>query len=300
MTSTGRRPPEPQVPAVLDEDEDRRTYNSFIILGSMRSGTTLLAQCLNAHPELVVPDETDFIIPTAFLIDRIPDEVLGRRLVTELICGSARYADSIGRYLTPDRVREVVESAEYTVPGVIVSLYNEVARAAGVRVAGDKSPNDLQFMRILLDNRLFMFVKVIHIVRDVRDVMVSMHKLGWIPRLRYGYPRFWSTDNIFASNRLQGSDERYHFLRYEDLVRDPETELAACCAHLGVEFDPAMVDVERRQQASNHPDLPHHARTFGAIDQAGIGAYREVFDDEALAHAERLGAEGLRRFGYLP
>ena len=292
-------PPEPRVPAVLQEDEDLRTYNSFIILGSMRSGTTLLAQCLNAHPQLVVPDETDFIIPTAFLVDRIPDPVLGRRLVSELICGSARYAESIGAFIPPARVWEVVHAASYDVPSIIVSLYNEVARVAGVAVAGDKSPNDLQFMRILLDQRLFRFVKVIHIVRDVRDVMVSMHKLGWIPRLRYGYPRFWSSDNIFANNRLQGSEERYHLLRYEDLVRDPETELATCCAHLGVEYDPAMVDVERRKAASNHPDLPHHARTFGTIDQAGIGAYKVAFDDEELAHAERLGAEGLHRFGYL-
>lgn len=291
--------PEPAVPAVLHEEEELRTYNSFVILGSMRSGTTLLAQCLNAHPQLVVPDETDFIIPTAFLVDRIPDPVLGRRLVSELICGSARYAESIGRYVPPARVWEIVHTAAYDVPSIIVSLYNEVARVSGVPLAGDKSPNDLQFMRILLDNRLFMFVKVIHIVRDVRDVMVSMHKLGWIPRLRYGYPRFWSSDNIFANNRLQGSEERYHLLRYEDLVRDPEAELAACCAHLGVDFDPAMIDVERRKGASNHPDLPHHARTFGAIDQAGIGAYKDAFDADELAHAERLGAEGLARFGYL-
>src|SRR5690606_3828258 len=158
---------------------------------------------------------------TAFLIDRIPDPVLGRRLVTELICGSARYADSIGRYLTPDRVREVVDLAEYTVPGVIVSLYNEVARVAGVRVAGARAPHDIQCVLILLATRLFMFVTVLPTVRAVRAVLVSMHKLGWLPRLRSGYPRFWSTDNIFASNRLQGSDERYHFLRYEDLVRDP-------------------------------------------------------------------------------
>ncbi len=290
---------EPPVPAVLEEDEERRTYNSFVILGSMRSGTTLLAQCLNAHPQLAVPDETDFIVPTAFLMDRIHDPALGRRLVSELICGSARYADSIGRFVPPERVWEIVHGAPYDMPTVIVSLYHEVARVAGVPVAGDKSPNDLQFMRILLDNGLFNFVKVIHIVRDVRDVMVSMYKLGWIPRLRYGYPRFWSADNIFASNRLQGSEARYHFLRYEDLVRDPETELAACCAHLGVDFDPAMVDVERRRVASNHPDLPHHARTFGAIDQAGIGAFRDAFDAESLAHVERLGAEGLHRFGYL-
>jgi len=272
----------------------------FVILGSMRSGTTLLAQCLNAHPDLVVPDETDFLIPTAFIINRIGDEALGKRLVTDLVLGSHRYAESIGRYLDADAVRSEIAGAPYDAAGVISALYDAVARVAGAKVAGDKSPNDLQFMRVLLDDGFFDAVDVLHIVRDVRDVMVSMYRLGWIPRLRYGYPRFWSADNVFAANRLSVSPERYHCLRYEDLVRDPATVLAGACAHLGVPFDPAMVDPERRRVSSQHPDLPHHARTFGAIDDAGIGAYRAAFDDEALAHVERLGAEGLERFGYLP
>ena len=83
----------------------------FVILGSMRSGTTLLAQCLNAHPDLVVPDETDFVIPVAFLVDRVADEALGKRLVGGLVVGSKRYAESIGRYLDPDGVRAALAGA---------------------------------------------------------------------------------------------------------------------------------------------------------------------------------------------
>jgi hypothetical protein len=45
----------------------------LFVFGSPRSGTTLLAQILNSHPEIVVPHETDFIIPFVFVFDRIPD-----------------------------------------------------------------------------------------------------------------------------------------------------------------------------------------------------------------------------------
>ncbi|QHW31542.1 sulfotransferase [Paenibacillus rhizovicinus] len=34
----------------------------FIIFGSPRSGTTLLSSVLDAHDDIVVPDETDFIV----------------------------------------------------------------------------------------------------------------------------------------------------------------------------------------------------------------------------------------------
>lgn len=270
----------------------------FVILGSMRSGTTLLAQCLNAHPDLVVPDETDFLIPTAFIVDRVADEAQGKALVAELVVGSKRYAESIGRFLDPPTVRRVVDAAPYDLVGLVTALYAEIARVAGARLAGDKSPNDLQFARILLDGGFFEGVKAVHIVRDVRDVMVSMHRLGWIPRLKYGYPRFWSADNVFLANRLSVVPENYHLVRYEDLVADPVTSLAGVCDHLGVAPDAGMVDPERRRMASQHPDLPHHAKTFGPIDARDVGVWRAEFDDVALAHAERLGAEGLARFGY--
>lgn len=270
----------------------------FVILGSMRSGTTLLAQCLNAHPDLVVPDETDFLIPTAFLLDRVADEAKGKALVSDLIVSSRRYDESIGRFLDPPTVRRVVADAPYDLVGVVRALYAEIARVAGAREAGDKSPNDLQFARILLDNGFFDGVKAVHIVRDVRDVMVSMYRLGWIPRLKYGYPRFWSADNVFLANRLSVVPEHYHLVRYEDLVADPTAALVGVCRFLEVDFDPGMVDAERRRTASQHPELPHHARTFGPIDAGDVGAWRTEFDDAALDQAERLGAEGLARFGY--
>ncbi len=271
----------------------------FVILGSMRSGTTLLAQCLNAHSALVVPDETDFVIPTAFIVDRVADEQVGKRLAGDLIVNSKRFGASLGRYLDEAAVREAVAGARYDVAGVITAVYDAVAKSARVAQAGDKSPNDLQFLRVLLDDGFFDTVQALHIVRDVRDVMVSMYRLGWIPRLKYGYPRFWSADNVFAANRLSVVPHNYHRLRYEDLVADPATVLADACAFLGVEFEPTMLDDQRRREASHHPDLPHHQRTFHAIDDAGVGAWRDAFDDKALGHVERLGAEGLTRFGYL-
>lgn len=271
----------------------------FVILGSMRSGTTLLAQCLNAHSALVVPDETDFVIPTAFIVDRVADEQVGKRLAGDLIVNSKRFGASLGRYLDEATMREALAGARYDATGMISAIYDAVAKRAGVAQAGDKSPNDMQYVRVLLDDGFFDTVKALHIVRDVRDVVVSMHRLGWIPRLRFGYPRFWSADNILVANRLSVVPEHYHRLRYEDLVTDPEGVLAEACAFLGVEFEMAMVDDQRRRDASHHPQMFHHERTFMPIDGTGIGSGREAFDDEALAHVERLGAEGLARFGYL-
>jgi hypothetical protein len=115
----------------------------FFIFGSPRSGTTLLAQSLNAHTSVVVPNETDFVIPLAFLCDRVRDPAVGRELVATAIVSGAAFERSIGKFLTDTEVRECVHDAAYAVSAIIERIYARIAEKAGKRIAGDKSPNDL-------------------------------------------------------------------------------------------------------------------------------------------------------------
>jgi len=71
----------------------------FIIFGSPRSGTTLLASSLDQNDQLVVLDESDFIIPMAFILDRVKNERVGRRLIAEVIAQTQRFPDTLGRFL---------------------------------------------------------------------------------------------------------------------------------------------------------------------------------------------------------
>jgi len=50
----------------------------FVVFGSPRSGTTLLAATLNQNDNIIIPDETDFIIPLAFLLKTVKDEEKGK------------------------------------------------------------------------------------------------------------------------------------------------------------------------------------------------------------------------------
>src|ERR1051325_1529184 len=41
---------------------NRKSYGPIFIVGAPRSGTTLLASLLNAHPHIAIPPEEDFLI----------------------------------------------------------------------------------------------------------------------------------------------------------------------------------------------------------------------------------------------
>jgi hypothetical protein len=272
----------------------------FLVLGQPRSGTTLVAQCLNGHPDLVVPDETDVVVPLAFLVDRIEDPDAGRELAAGLVTQSRRFAGSLGQYLTAEQAAAAVRSAPWTLRGVLSSLYAAVAEAGGGRLGGDKSPNDLKFTRILLTAELFgEDLPVIHVVRDVRDVMASFNDLGWAQGVPEGLVRFWVANNLMVHGNVGRRGSPYLLVRYEDVVADPEGRFRAMCDLLGVEFDPAMLSDERRfQQFESHRAIGQHARTYEPISAARIGTHRDAFDEPTIARITELGREGLQAFGY--
>lgn len=272
----------------------------FLVLGQPRSGTTLVAQCLNAHPALVLPDETDLVVPLAFLVDRIEDPDLGRDLAATLVTRSRRFPASIGQYLSEEQAGSAIRSAPWTLNGILSALYAALAASGGGRLAGDKSPNDLKFLRILLTAGLFgENLPVIHVVRDVRDIMVSFRDLGWAEGLPEGLVRLWAANNLLVQGNVPRQGSPYLLVRYEDVVADAEREFRGMCELLGVAFTPAMLDDQRRyEQFEGHQGMAQHAQTFQPISTARTGRYREAFDAETLARITELGEEGLTAFGY--
>jgi hypothetical protein len=230
----------------------------FIIFGTPRSGTTLLKEALCQHTEIVIPHETDFIVPLALLLDRVPDSTVGRRLAFEMIIATRDFAHSIGRYLTPSDVESIIYSTNYSLPAIISAIYAALAFKTGKSIAGDKSPNDLAFVRILAKAGLFdSDIKIIHLVRDVRDVVLSLQSTAWAPtEVETYFPRVWTSANLNLRHFATRILDRYLFLRYEDFVWNSEQKLEEISHFLGVPFDLKMLNWEQMGTELKH--LAHH------------------------------------------
>jgi len=86
------------------------TPTMFIIFGSPRSGTTLLAQVLAAHPDIVLPEETDVIIPCAFIFDRVHDAKPRKSMLSNIIVNSSKLSSTLGAYLSARDVVDIVDN----------------------------------------------------------------------------------------------------------------------------------------------------------------------------------------------
>ena len=270
----------------------------FFIFGMPRSGTTLLAQCLNAHSQIVVPHETDFIIPMAFIFDRIPNEVLGRGVIFKLIINSSAYSSSLGEYLEAKAIYDVLQACEYHPAAVLNALYSKIAETAGAKLAGDKSPNDLNFLRMLVKTKgLSEDMKVIHIVRDIRDLMVSVNTTGWVSDLDSYFPRMWCHNNLYLNSRYTNNSANYALIRYEDLVVNPENEMARLTEFLGFEFEQGMLLPDNRHK--RYKGAIVHSNLYNPISDNSVGKYKSVLDHATQSNYEKQSAEALAFFGYL-
>ena len=270
----------------------------FFVFGSPRSGTTLLATSLDQSDHIAVPDESDFIIPLAFLVDRVKDPAQGRPLVADMIVATERFGHSIGRYLSADEVARCVGDAPYSVPGLLESIYAAVARAAGRTLAGDKSPNDVGYARMLIKNGLARSpIKVIHIVRDIRDVLLSLREAqphDW-PEIQGYFARFWSHSNLLVHDTYKGREDTYLFIQYEDLVGDPEAAFRRITAFLGVPFQDKMLDPAGRSE--RYGGRAHHRNLTQPIMQRR-GNWRESMSAELQTRCVVQAREALERFNY--
>ena len=270
----------------------------FIIFASPRSGSTLLARTLNINDQIVIPDETDFIIPTAFLVDRIKDPAVGRAMVRQLISSADQTHRSLGEYLSQSEINSAVDEADYSACGIIQGIYQRLAARAGKPLAGDKSPNDLLFLRILMKMGLMQSdIKIIHLIRDVRDVVLSLQKVDWDTQgIEHWFPRLWGHSNLYLHEQFGQRPDRYRMIRYEDLVADPRRVVGDLAGFLKVPFQEKMLDPtqrgERYAAASDHKNIKEPFLASRA------GAWRERMSAELREACESPSQEALRIFGY--
>jgi len=135
-------------------------------------------------------------------------------------------------------------------------------------------------------------IKIIHLVRDIRDVMVSLMKTGWLQDADGYFPRFWANSNLYLNYKFQAKPSQYTLLRYEDLVLNPPELLARICEFLGVAYRENMLDPEQRD--SRYTGNIYQEKVLKPITAKRIGVYKNevnIYQEKVLKPitAKRIG-----------
>jgi hypothetical protein len=283
-----------------------------IVVGSPRSGTTLLRLMLDAHPLLAIPPETGFLSLAPKLKgwgDRLRERFF--RAVVGHPPPSPAWPDF---EIPAEAFRAALERIEpFTAAEGFRAFYRLYAARFGKPRWGDKTPLyclELDTIRGVLPEARF-----VHLIRDGRDAALSLRRQwfspGWEMEKQAAY---WRRCVLGARRAGLGRDD-YLEVRYEELILDTQGTLGRICAFIGLEYDDAMLRYDARAPArleehkgrtradgtalvTREQRLRQQQRTTEPPDPARVFAWKHEMSAEDREAFARVAGDLLRELGY--
>ena len=237
------------------------TNAPIFILGSHKSGTSLLRSLLDDHPDLyVIPFETHFMASLGRWIKysyRRQSPAVKAEYIQNLLQVLENYSKSKDRQadvvlsdiVDIDKAKEFLNKSEdIDTPEQALSLFNELlpeiipemGDPKGKRMV-EKSVEHAEMAMELY--RCFPHAQFIHIVKNPYANFVALRKFKSKDQ---GYPLvnkvFGSLETgYFFLDKNEKSLPNYKVLLYEDLARDPSTVLKGVADFLNITFDDKLL-----------------------------------------------------------
>jgi len=275
----------------------------FFVVGSGRSGNTLLRSMLCAHPAIGIPPEFGGF-RSAHRKFTIHGHLPWRGLVA-VVLAEIESTKSFEYWNTNlDDVQILLTrlpTSERTFASIIGHVYQAYVREhfAGSSMWGDKTPlNTFNLSRIA---KTFPEAKYIHMVRDGRAVVASFLKANLKSGASLQSAAYHWHDAVrrvrrFSSSR--GDSEPVFAIRYEDLVTNTPQTLSSLCAFLGVPFDEAMLEHNKVFSRLGDSHLAHHENVSRSVSTSSIDKWKKAFDHKQLRTLNAIIGRDLADLGY--
>lgn len=292
--------------------EAARPPSPFVV-GTGRSGTTLLRLMLDAHPDLTIPPETHFIARAARLSGQASGRPGGRRAAfLEAVIRNEHWAH---HGLDAAELRRRVAAIDpFDLGEAARAFYGLYAEKAGKPRWGDKTPGYLRHMPLI--RGALPEARFVHVVRDGRDVALSYKDVWFGPGSVEESARRWRDEIEEARRQAPGLGGAYMEVFYEDLVSEPGATLREVCGLVDLAWDPAMLRYHERAEArmgeidsdvlgpegevvvSGEERKTIHALTREPPRKDRAGRWRREMAEEDLRRFEQIAGATLRELGY--
>lgn len=234
----------------------------IFLLGTQRSGTTLLTRILSAHKDIFIQNE----LPLQTIFTEVASE-------TEIINNidkhfQLRYDADIEGYLKQNKKSNW----------------------------GLKDPQLTEYLHVLED--FFPQSKFIIIIRDGRGVVNSYieNKWGLGTNVFTGALR-WKEEVEQQIAFSEKHPDSCLVIRFEDLVEDQENQLRKICKYLAIEYDAGMLDYhkEKMMYAPNKQNI----NTNKAPNKELAMQWKTSLSQEEVDIIDAYAGELLYKFGYI-
>jgi hypothetical protein len=286
-------------------NQDISSVPLFFIVGRPRSGTTLLRILFEAHPNVLIPPESPFIISLYKKYGKVTfwDEPTIKEFCEDLF--KQRYFDKwlIEKEMLYNRLMEEKgENTFQTLVRKVCLTYSSVFDKNEILFIGDKNPAYSLFIHRI--HKLFPEAKIIHITRDYRDNYLSLIKVNFevpivplvIFRWKFAIHQAWKLKRKFP--------DLVYSMKYEDLAIEPERQFRDLCQFLGIDYDPSVMtfyqkkaEVEKVYTVSDELRQVHQS-LFNPISTARMNLWQTEMSPRDIRIADLVAGKSAERAGY--
>ena len=282
----------------------------IFVIGSPRSGTTLLRLILTAHPDICIPPESLFFVAlepkygnVSNLLPQIEDFL--NDLYNEKFPKFCEW--NVDRKFLLNNLKSYQELSYALAVETVYQTYRQQFDPTA-SIWGDKNPCHIHQLGKI--RQYFPASKVILIVRDFRACYSSVKKIVakeremrevWSgPKTLEGMMYQWN-QVVKLIDKYHQKWEQFYLVYYEDLVRNPSVQLTKICNWLGVDFQDSMLEFYQKN-AELGLVLPSQVvlnpNTFKPLDIDRINAWQNELSLAEVKAIEWMNRKNLEKLGY--
>ncbi|MDZ7584261.1 MAG: sulfotransferase [Thiobacillus sp.] len=263
---------------------------SFIV-GVPRSGTTLLSAILNRNSQVCVTPETHYY---SIFHSRIGHESLLNSNWPSTARRCLYLVDGLREMgLTSEDIIKAADTRR-TRAGILSSIGELYAAKRGKQLWIEKTPQHMLYLSEIWHD--FPQARILHILRDGRDVALSLSKMDWAnPGFLHNLYK-WSKELEEAESYL--SDPRCLTIRYEELLSTPAATVATVCRFLGIAYEEKMLVPDGSEEGLIETGMSHKNNILQPIMANNKKKWAAKLSPELTAVADHIFGDAISRHGY--
>jgi len=237
----------------------------IFMVGSERSGTTMLRLLLDHHPDIA------FNLESMFLISQLSND------------GSFPDMHAYRAWLASDRI---FQHSHFFVDKNLD--YKQLVNSFLTQKLGKKkhvgATVHYQFRKL---NLLWPEAKYIYLVRDGRDVANSVKKIGFSGN-DYESSKWWLQAEVEWEKAKENiSDKQWIEVKYEQLTENPVQQLQRICEFIGVPFHDEMIHIST-DSSYREPDPAYNYQWKKKMPQIEVQRIESLIGDRLVQRGYAL------------
>ena len=273
----------------------------FFIIGSGRSGTTLLRTILNGHASIVIPPEI-FGFRNGYMKYKFYQwkdwDHVSKIVINTYKNGKEFFLWDISLKPIYNKV-ECLPNENQTFARLIDLIFREYLEEnkPTAQFWGDKTPLNTFYLEWIY--QVFPNARYINLIRDGRDVVSSLKKAG-LTNMENACLRWnMAIDHVSNFENKYGTAKVLH-VYYEDLVSNPTKAIKKICEFLSIPFRDQMLD--NSGITSNMNDIKyfeHFKNLLNPINEESIGKWKKNLSSTEIKMIMNQISINMKKLNYI-